>query len=278
MKVPYLVIIANVIMAGALGATSAVAQPRSNSMDNVDMAYHVPLPANRPDLEPYATFDIQWSIRTQNGHHVLTFDLPEELQGGDDTTIEFTDTNPGAQIGETAHFEGPNGTANCDGGDWNDVMCHMVFQNLPHVDPTQSQQFLNGEFGAGTPSALGHLQVQEDFGGEPMGDVHPPDCPECKLGDGTWSVRYFNGQWVMATMTLLGHTGTYQAGGAIGTIADVGYNDGVNEAKGHWSMNGQTGWFDFHFQNNGTFTGQWGYGLIFGKNPQGPWNGQRAQI
>ena len=250
----------------------AQAQPRSNNM-NADMDYSVPTP-NRPDLVPYASFGVQWQIHMQNGHHILSFDLPAEIQAGNPTTIELRDTNPNAQRGQTAHFQGQNGYADCNGGDWDNVKCDMHFQNLPPFNKPMSDQFLDNEFGPGSPQGTATKSVAEIFGYEPIGVVQKhDDCSDCDVGNGTWSVRFFNGQWIDASMTLNGHSGSYQSGSSLGSITDIDYNGML--ASGHWSMGGQNGWFRFQFQNSGSFTGDWGYGQNVGQNSRGQWNGQR---
>jgi hypothetical protein len=72
-----------------------------------------------------------------------------------------------------------------------------------------------------------------------------------------------------------GHYDSYDPSGLnpFGSLSDVSYGFDSDTVEGHWTANGQSGWFRWAFYDEHDFYGSWGYGPQVAENEAGYWNG-----
>ena len=261
---------------GCTGAAFADEVDRSDNMTG-EMNYKVPVPADRADLLPYATLSVsKYTVETNDeGAHVLRFNLPFDLTGGEVIQLEMTETPPFNQ--ETVQFVYSAGFAECKGPDWDEMDCTYRLEGL-RLDKAKLGAYIEAKY-KGTSRVGPAKQVAERFSGEPIGEAKTfgtdgNNCRGCSLGNGEWNIVYTNqGRPIQSKMSLDRKNGSYFNSGGSGILKNIVYDDEV--ARGRQQFGNSSGWFRFVFTDDGeSFEGVWGTGPDNG--PQaGSWTGER---
>lgn len=273
---------AGVLASVAISAATIFPTAQADEINRADemtgeMNYKVPIAANRSDLLPYATLSIsKYSVAlNDDGVHVLRFNLPFDLTGGEIINLEMIENTP--LNAEKVQFSNSNGFAECTGPDWDKMECTYRLDGL-QLDKAKLDAYLDAKY-KGTNRAGPAKEVAEKFSGEPIGEAktfgkNGNNCLGCSLGNGEWKIVYTNqGSPIESKMSLDRTRGTYFNPGGSGSLKNVRYND--TTATGRWQFGNSTGWFRFEFDNEGqSFSGKWGNGAD-NSPQQGSWNGER---
>ncbi|SMF17711.1 calcium-binding protein [Pseudobacteriovorax antillogorgiicola] len=104
-------------------------------------------------------------------------------------------------------------------------------------------------------------------------DQGPGDDYSKIYGNKTYDSVYYNsGRGYRNTMFFSGSNGWYQTSYGRGSLSNITYQQG--QVKGRWTMEGQSGWFEFNYYQDDAFEGKWGTGNVHGANYGDRWTGK----
>jgi hypothetical protein len=170
--------------------------------------------------------------RSLPGKEVMSFDLHEDLTGGDTVTIEMTvkTFDPNGPQGPTRTLEGRNGAAECVGA-WTALKCDYEFRRL-NIKKLNQKNFLSAKY-AGSPLLNDRLRVGETFLSDPIGVAKTRTfdslCVNCRSLVGIKKLRFETGIGsVIVTAEITPEGGNYW-GAVSGKLVNLNFvSDSLN--------------------------------------------------